>query len=136
MIIKMPTDFKCGIRTLNATGHTTFAATQPGMYKFFNVSEDRKHMPMAAATTYVVLNSTAGRQVMDKLVNCSMTKQCMAPDGATLWCREPQLHQDKYAWCHRYDQSALALALAECTDNFKDYELVSDLIYIRRGMQE
>uniref|UniRef100_A0AC34Q2D1 Uncharacterized protein n=1 Tax=Panagrolaimus sp. JU765 TaxID=591449 RepID=A0AC34Q2D1_9BILA len=69
---------KCGTRTLSGTGHTIFAATHPGMYKFFNVPEDRKHMPMAAATTYVVLNNTAGRQVMDKLVNCSITKECMA----------------------------------------------------------
>lgn len=134
MIKTMKKNFKCGIRTLNATGHTILAATNPGMYKFFNVTEKMKHMPMAAATTFVVLNNTIGRQIIDKVANCSMTKQCMGPDGASLWCKEPELHEDKYAWCHRYDQSALALALAGCTDNVNDFEMVSDLIYIQRGM--
>uniref|UniRef100_A0AC34RT90 Uncharacterized protein n=1 Tax=Panagrolaimus sp. JU765 TaxID=591449 RepID=A0AC34RT90_9BILA len=123
---------KCGTRTFPGTGHTILAATHPGMYKFFNVPEDRKHMPMAAATTYVVLNNTAGRQVMDKLVNCSMTKECMAPDGANLWCKQPDVYNDKYADCHRYDQSALALALAECTGNFTDFQIGTDLVSVSR----
>uniref|UniRef100_A0AC34QBP0 Uncharacterized protein n=1 Tax=Panagrolaimus sp. JU765 TaxID=591449 RepID=A0AC34QBP0_9BILA len=135
IVENLQADYKCGVWTSTITGHTIFAATHPGMYKFFNVSEERKHMPMAAATTYVVLNNTAGRQVMDKLVNCSLTKKCMAPDGASLWCKQPDVFNDTYANCHRYDQSALALALAECTDDPKDFQVTSDLVCINRGIQ-
>lgn len=67
MIQKMKRNFKCGIRMLSRTGHTIFASTHPRMYKYFNVPEEAKHLRMVAATTYIVLNNTIGRRIINKV---------------------------------------------------------------------
>uniref|UniRef100_A0A7E4W4V6 Glycosyltransferase family 92 protein n=1 Tax=Panagrellus redivivus TaxID=6233 RepID=A0A7E4W4V6_PANRE len=125
---------KCGIRTLGVTYHSIVAATHPGIYQYFknDTMNHVKSTRMVAATTYLAVRNPAGIKTMKKIVDCALTKECMAPTGSSVLCNYARLNVAKYADCHRYDQSALALALLDCSHSQNDYAGNTDLIDMQR----
>lgn len=107
-------------------------ATDPRMYNYFHVSDEALKIEMVAATTFVVSKTSASLRVLKNVVDCALIEGCMGPSNATVFCNTEVLWKGEYANCHRYDQSALALSLAQCSSNIEDYQGVSDILAVQR----
>ncbi|XP_059482802.1 uncharacterized protein LOC132200955 [Neocloeon triangulifer] len=104
------------------TRHATSTLTHPKMFDFFHTTPDNfLFVPMVLSSRLVVLNT---KLVQDKFlvpwVQCALTAECIAPVGSqSSGCRFDKKPQYRYSGCHRYDNSALNLALA-LAFNFDD----------------
>uniref|UniRef100_A0A914QDL3 Uncharacterized protein n=1 Tax=Panagrolaimus davidi TaxID=227884 RepID=A0A914QDL3_9BILA len=129
---KMDTEFsKCGIRQFGRVGHTIFAATHPKMFELFNISSQIvKQNFMYSANSFVVTPKAS--KIIRKWTECALEKECMAPEGSKLYCMLPILWEGKYANCHRFDQSALALLTLQCSLDTKDFFQPSYLLDTKR----
>ena len=123
---------KCGIRVLYNAQHKIMAATDSRMYDYFPTNDSILHMPMIASGLYMVSKSPKSVKVMKETVKCALIEDCMGPPNSTTSCVYKDLWKGVYANCHRYDQSALALSLAQCSANVSDYLRVSDRVYVKR----
>ena len=108
------------------------AATDPTMYDYFPINDKILHMTMLGATVFLVSRTRESVQVLQSVVKCSLIENCMGPQTSTIHCMDEYLHTGGFAGCHRYDQSALALRLAQCSMDVWDYIGLSDLVYIKR----
>uniref|UniRef100_A0A7E4UY97 Nucleotid_trans domain-containing protein n=1 Tax=Panagrellus redivivus TaxID=6233 RepID=A0A7E4UY97_PANRE len=122
----MKTTFaKQGIRMFAFAPHSNFAVTHPLMYNYFNVSvEQMKNTTQLGATALMVSNTTAAHDVIDKVAECALEENCMAPKGAKLKCPYPDFTLNTKVVCHRFDQSAVNMRLIELygTDSFLYYK--------------
>uniref|UniRef100_A0A914XPT2 Uncharacterized protein n=1 Tax=Panagrolaimus superbus TaxID=310955 RepID=A0A914XPT2_9BILA len=111
---KMNTNFsKCGLRLFGTTSHTIFAATNPKMLDIFNFSKQtaQAHLMYSASSLFLTPKSL---NIVSKWNECALEKACMAPEGSQIYCNNEKLRNGKYANCHRFDQSALALLTLQC----------------------
>ncbi|KAH7705342.1 Protein F28G4.3, partial [Aphelenchoides avenae] len=97
--------------TFGHSEHSIFAATHPGMLEYFPVDDVEllKVTEVKYATAMFVSDSAYTRMVLKWVVLCALTNDCIAPDGHYLYCKFKHRYRD-YGNCHRYDQSAFALA--------------------------
>uniref|UniRef100_A0A914YRY6 Uncharacterized protein n=1 Tax=Panagrolaimus superbus TaxID=310955 RepID=A0A914YRY6_9BILA len=124
---------KCGFRQFDKTGHTIFAATNPKMYTFFDFTEQMaKKNEMFGATLFTVKKSEETNKIIEKLVTCALEEECMAPRASFLYCIPSKLEKGEYGDCHRFDQSALAISLAQCSDQQSDYFHQSSIVAVQR----
>ena len=117
---------------LHKTGHSIWAATDPRMYKYLPARNETIFSEMMAATTFIVSKTSQSLKVLSKVVKCALIEDCMAPPNSTTICVYENLWKGKYGYCHRFDQSALALSLAQCSPNMGDYVGLSDRVYVKR----
>jgi len=104
-------------------GHSTFAATDPGMINFFNCSKEILYDTQFGANFMLVFRTPEiVRNVLKWWVLCALETECMGPKGAQLGCQFSDTDKFKtYAKCHRYDQSAINILLAKAT-GFRGYQ--------------
>ena len=102
------------------------------MYKYFSVNEEILGLDMIAVTTFVISKTAASLAVLKDVVKCALIKDCMAPMDSVAVCDSEIFSQRKYANCHKYDQSALALSLARCSSDVDDYQGITDIIAVQR----
>ncbi|KAE9546931.1 hypothetical protein FO519_009857, partial [Halicephalobus sp. NKZ332] len=122
----------CGFRILSKTHHSIMAATDPKMYDYFHVNNKILHLNMISTTVFIASKTSKAVNVLEKVVKCALAENCMGPPNSTIHCVDKVLHKGLFAGCHRYDQSALALSLAQCSLKTKDYLGVSDLVSVKR----
>ena len=95
--------------------HTTFAVTNPEMYKYFKPDMDQmkktKHVRMMAM---IIHNSEDVRKnYVDNIIACALEPNCLAPIGAVWDNCGFDVNGKRYANCHRYHESATNILLNE-----------------------
>ena len=103
-----------GFLVFGKTGHSNFAVTNGGMFKYLaSDSEDQKRTEQYGATCLFVVNTLSNyNHVLRWYYLCALTKTCISPGGG-IACRFK--HGDRYkvyAGCHRFDQSLANVLLA------------------------
>ena len=93
------------------------AFTHDGMINYLKFPKERKDMaavPTIQSGCYLLLvNNETRHKIVDPWEDCSLHKECIAPNGCKTWpCHFTTEHDGHYVGCHRYDQSALNLILA------------------------
>ncbi|CAJ0598182.1 unnamed protein product [Cylicocyclus nassatus] len=95
--------------------HSIFATTHPGMYKYIPTDieaiKTNASMNHDAGFQFIVATADA-HEILKWYVLCALEKDCMAPHDAGLYCDFQNDRFNRYAGCHRYDQSAINLLLA------------------------
>ena len=113
-------------------GHTIMVATDPRMYNYFPSNNKILRMSMIAGGLFIVSKTPKSLEIMKKVVKCALIEDCMGPPNSTTSCVKNNILKGKYGNCHRFDQSAFALSLAQCSTNINDYLKLSDRVYVSR----
>ena len=90
--------------------------THDGTLRYFNISRDQyQDVDMFAATYFLIKRiPIIEKTVIHQWVLCAMDVGCISPPGSKKWpCLTKLQENDHNAFigCHRYDQSALSIAL-------------------------
>ncbi|CAJ0605398.1 unnamed protein product [Cylicocyclus nassatus] len=95
------------------SGHSIFAVTHPGMYSYIPTDIDKiKATQNLDANFAFVVRTADALEILKWYVLCALEEDCMAPYRAKLSCNFKNDRYISYAGCHRYDQSAINLLLA------------------------
>ena len=103
-----------GALLFNYAGHNTYSVTHPNMFKYLpsNIT-GLKHIFQFEAN-FMMLYGT--QLIFDDVIKwwvlCSLTPQCIAPTPIKRCPSGFQKVPDKYAGCHRFDQTAINILLA------------------------
>ena len=108
------------------------SATDPRMYEYFPVKRELLRVEMIGATTFIISKTPQSLKMLEKVVKCALIEDCLAPPNSTTTCVYSRIWKGKYGKCHRFDQSALALNLLQCSSNIGDYYAPSDRVYVKR----
>ncbi|KAK6058119.1 hypothetical protein COOONC_04315 [Cooperia oncophora] len=97
------------------SGHSIFATTDPGVYKYFPTVFD--NLKSTSCENYdanfaFIVRTKDTVDILRWLVLCALERDCMAPPGSQLVCKFGNDRYTRYAGCHRYDQSVINLLLA------------------------
>jgi hypothetical protein len=98
-----------------ATRHATSSLTHPKMFDYFHTTpENFLFVPMVRSSRLLFLNTKiVHKHLLLPWVQCALTVDCIAPVGAqSSGCRFDKKPQYRYSGCHRYDGSALNIAIA------------------------
>ncbi|KAL6736497.1 hypothetical protein Aduo_006843 [Ancylostoma duodenale] len=118
-------DFQSAYMLHYYSGHSIFAATNPGMYKYIptNIDAIKKNQSANHDANFAFIVKTPDSvEILKWYVMCALEKECIAPSGAQVWCIFKEDRFNDYANCHRYDQSVINLLLANSYDyNTKNY---------------
>uniref|UniRef100_A0A914UWJ9 Uncharacterized protein n=1 Tax=Plectus sambesii TaxID=2011161 RepID=A0A914UWJ9_9BILA len=111
--------------------HSVFAATNPAMYKYLPIDIDKAKATMMYGGGFILFHRTpASVEVLKWLVLCAMEDNCINPPYSYLHCQFVDgEHWKLYAYCHRYDQSAVNIILA----NLNDY---NESFYTTKSFQD
>ena len=92
--------------------------THDGMIEYLHYPKAR--IDIAGITTLEAsgwlmwTNSFLKRKLIEPWLDCALHQECIAPKGAKLRpCRFTNNHDGHYVGCHRYDQSAINLIMAQ-----------------------
>lgn len=102
-----------------AIDEPTSALTHPRMYDYFGTQQDNYFFQRMAQPSHVILYNTERihRELMLPWLQCVLTLECIAPIGAqSSGCRFDKKPYYRYSGCHRYDMSALNVALGKIFD--------------------
>ncbi|KDR16172.1 uncharacterized protein LOC110832850 [Zootermopsis nevadensis] len=97
-----------------ATHYATSSLTHPKMFDYFHTNADSfLFLPMVEATRLLFYNLPGVHNgLILPWVQCALTQDCVLPIGAQSGgCRFNKKPQYRYSGCHRYDGSALNIAL-------------------------
>lgn len=99
--------------TVDSGGHSIFAATEPGMFKYLPIPETvSKNLTMFGANLQLIYGVNHVKENILKFwVLCALELNCMEPINAKLFCQFKNRYTD-YGNCHRFDQSAVNILLA------------------------
>lgn len=105
--------FNGGVTLLSSTGHSNYAVTHPQMYVFLPTSLDGMIHSVQHEANCVLVHRTrfAVSAVVWWWVLCALDPLCIAPTARTT-CDNPYRSPAVYSNCHRFDQSALNVLLA------------------------
>ncbi|XGW26300.1 hypothetical protein V3C99_007150 [Haemonchus contortus] len=95
--------------------HSIYATTNPGMYDYIPTiinNQSRKSCENYDANFAFIVKTKETISILKWLVLCALEMGCMAPPGSQLNCNFNGDRYTRYANCHRYDQSAINLLLA------------------------
>lgn len=100
-----------GIITFDYSGHSNFAATHKGMYRYLPISTSHatNTVQYAANSIYIHRNELLYNRVIAWWVLCALEKDCIAP---TLQLSCQFRGRAVWAGCHRFDQAALNILMA------------------------
>ncbi|KAE9546864.1 hypothetical protein FO519_009924 [Halicephalobus sp. NKZ332] len=131
IVSSMNTQYKtCGFRIFSKAEYPIVSATDPRMYNYFSANDDVLHLNMISAAVFIVSKTPEAVKVLERVVQCALIEDCMGPPNSTNYCNPEKLIEEKYSDCHKYDQSALALSLAQCSLNIRDYFGNSDMVLV------
>ncbi|KAI6230499.1 hypothetical protein M3Y99_01058300 [Aphelenchoides fujianensis] len=91
------------------THHSVFASTDPGMFTYLPLPQLVSQLTEMESSFQFVSDAPYTRYVFKWWLLCAMTRECIAPKGAQIYCRTGE-HKDKYRSymnCHRFDQMPL-----------------------------
>ncbi|KAK5976030.1 hypothetical protein GCK32_018136 [Trichostrongylus colubriformis] len=109
----MPSTLQSAFLLQTPASHSTFAATDPGVYNYFpTLIAYLKQYPNYEANFAFIVRTKEAITVLKWFVLCALEKDCMGPPGAQLSCSFSNDRFKQYAKCHRYDQSVINLLLA------------------------
>ena len=115
---------KKGVLSFSNSRTSIFEVTHPEMYQYLPMSTVRAKRVSVPESGCILLYRTA--DVYNHIVRwwllCALQQQCMAPTTSQLHCN--RRNRQTYAGCHRYDQSALNILLANLFPN-KDLTCLS-----------
>lgn len=102
-----------GVASLTSTGHSNYAVTHPQMYVFLPTSLDGMIHSIQHEANCVLVYRThfVVSAVIWWWVLCALDPLCIAPTDRTA-CDNPYRSAAVYSNCHRFDQSALNILLA------------------------
>ena len=111
-----------GVVMLTSTGHSNFAVTHPGMYHYLPSKVDSLKITQQWEANCMLIFRT--QQVYNNILKwwvlCALDQKCIAPTSQRA-CKFPKHDRYKeYASCHRFDQSAINILLANMYD-FDDW---------------
>ena len=114
--------------TFDNCGHSIFMATHKGMYKYLPIPPHAaaKVTMRGASAMYLYKTRVVYNNIIYWWVLCALNQDCIAPT-TDLYCSFKG--RDVYANCHRYDQSAINIALA-------NHYLYDDEIYFIKNSTE
>ena len=100
-----------GILLFNFAGHNTFVVTHKTMYEYLptNLTEMQRIYQYEANIMLMYGTKAVFDDVIKWWVLCALVERCMAPVYAVACRKTPP---DVYAGCHRYDQTAINILLA------------------------
>ncbi len=128
-----------GALLLSISGHSNFAVTHPGMYHYLPSSvNDLKRTGQGEANQMLLYRThQTYHNVIKWWVLCALDKDCIAPI-MNRFCHFPQNDRFMtYANCHRFDQAAINILLANLYE-FDDrlYQAKDKLVEILRGSRK
>ena len=103
-----------GALALTTTGHSTFAATNPSMFRYLPSGdyESLRREEQREATLLLYRTKPVMDNVVTWLVACALEPKCIAPSDAQRGCMwRSSDHFATYGNCHRFDQSAVNILL-------------------------
>jgi hypothetical protein len=124
-----------GFLQFKVTGHSIFAATHKTLYDFFPSNLDNiKQIPMSIAGALLIYNTDViSRHVIFWWCACALNKQCHVPTWHTTCKLHGHDRWNKFAGCHRYDQSTLNILLSNLYQfDVKRYLATECLIVVQR----
>ncbi|KAK3095034.1 hypothetical protein FSP39_009421 [Pinctada imbricata] len=100
-----------------SVAHTTYAVTHPKMYKFIRTNKNKLYQAPHIQMMGLIIHSTqtVHKNFMKILTACAIEKDCMSPKGSK-WDCDFDFTGKLYAYCHRYDESAINIILRNMFD--------------------
>lgn len=117
---------------LGTAGHGIFSATDNRMYNYLPMPEQvAKNFSMGSASVQLIFATKEVREdVLRFWVLCALEKDCMAPEGSRVSpCNFDKTRYEMFAGCHRQDQSAISIIMAN-VNKFEEcrYYIVDDTV--------
>jgi hypothetical protein len=117
-VIRQANHKSIGVLLFDVAGHSIYSTTHVTMYRYLPMDRQAAIKVQMWGAGAIFINCT--RQLYDEIIRwwflCALEPRCMAPTRQ-LYCNfmhlpDSQKPRDQYAQCHRYDQSALNVLLA------------------------
>lgn len=110
------------------SAHGIFPVVNPGMYTYLpaDLEAIKKTRMYDAGFVFTVHTDRVVKEVLKWYVLCALQQDCFAPPGSSLYCNFEKGRYTNYANCHRFDQSAVNILLANANNN--DHRLFSSQI--------
>ncbi|KAI0239206.1 hypothetical protein LSAT2_010059 [Lamellibrachia satsuma] len=86
------------------SGHSNFAVTHPGMYRFLPTDVNSQKKSCSLVVVF--------RDILWWLVMCAQEARCFIPNSSRKCTFVAHDYYKKYAKCHRFDQAAINLILS------------------------
>ena len=121
-----------GILTFERSDHSNFEATHEGMYRFLPISAKAaaNTQQYGANSIYIHRTEEIYTRIIFWWVLCALNEECMAPTHE-LSCNFKG--KDVWAGCHRFDQSALNILMANhFLNNVSRYTSRRDQLSVNR----
>lgn len=103
-----------GVLLFNYAGHNTFSVTHPNMFKYLSSDMQRLQETLQYEANIMMFYRT--KSIADDILKwwfmCALVEDCFAPTKSFLCKHGFQNSPTKYAGCHRFDQSAINILLA------------------------
>ena len=94
------------------TRHSSLQATHKGMFTYIPANKTLLAKYHFAATFFAIVNTKdIADHIIKPWVDCSLTRECIAPLGSTRTCNFSRFYRFNHN-CHRFDQAALNLVLS------------------------
>lgn len=121
-----------GAQLFDNTTHSILATTNPLMYDFLPGDQKSLRSTFMFGADFFFLSGLKHirQDVLKWWILCALEVNCMAPLNSKLLC---SFSPDKldFAECHRYDQSALNILLANANDYIASKYSSKDFIFVR-----
>ena len=126
-----------GILTLSTTAHSIYAVTHPRMFEYLpsNITELKRAEQRQAGALLLYRTHHVYMHVIRWWVLCALDNNCMAPI-LNRYCKwKTKDHFNELGNCHRFDQSAINILLANlyAFDDSSYYYAGDRVIIIHRG---
>jgi hypothetical protein len=115
-----------GVFLFVETAHTNLPVTHPQTYQYLpsNLTALLSVRQLQAGVMLLYRTRFVIKHVIRWWVYCALEEQCIAPDK-NRFCNLRRLNSTSYIGCHRYDQTAVNLILANAF-NYTDHEYRDD----------
>lgn len=116
-----------GVFLFLEAGHTNLPVTHPHTYQYLpsNLTALLSVRQLQAGVMLLYRTRFVIKHVIRWWVYCALEEQCIAPDK-NRYCNLRRLNSTTHIGCHRYDQTAVNLILANVF-NYTDHEYRDDL---------
>jgi len=115
-------------------GHNIFTTTHPSMYDFLPMPEEQQYLlPMFGANLMLIYNtSITNNHILLFWLLCAFEEGCMAPKGSQRTCEFTFDRAMTHAKCHRFDQSAINIILA----NYFQWDMTKYVVFNRNYVKK